>query len=582
MRARMLLVISCITSSAAAVVVAPPIWAQEQVETNTKKTAGPAFTDVTDAMLKNARSDGKNWLMVGRDYTNQRWSPLAQVTSANVQNLKLSWIYQTGINRLGSFETSPVIVDGVMYVTTPYNTAMAVDARTGKEIWRYEHKLGTQIYCCGPNNRGVAVSGGTAYMLTLDARLVALDAKTGAVKYNVEVADPDAGYSESHAPIVIGDKLIVGVSGGEYGIRGFVRAYNKETGEPIWTTYTTFEDNWFGKWSEKTWEGDYSLHRDIAKEKGDSAAHADGWKTGGAGVWMNPAYDAATNQIFVASGNPSPDLDGGVRPGDDLCSDCILALDVTSGKINWYYQEVPHDVWDLDAVSPPVVVKLKDGRTAVAQAGKTAWVYILDAKTGKLIRKSQPFNRLENMFAQPTPEGTRMLPGANGGSEWSPMAVNPTLGYAYVMGLEQPMNYITHSAPLEKGKLWLGSAFKAVPGETQYGTYSAVDLNTGKLAWQVKTDQPMIGGSLATAGNLVFTGEGNGHFDAFDARTGKLLWHFVAGAGCNAPPVTYTLDGKQYIAVACGGNFQLGYALGDAVLVFSLPGSGAMTKTAAK
>jgi alcohol dehydrogenase (cytochrome c) len=180
---------------------------------------------------------------------------------------------------------------------------------------------------------------------------------------------------------------------------------------------------------------------------------------------------------------------------------------------------------------------------------------------------------LENMFAQPTPEGTRMLPGANGGSEWSPMAINPVLGYAYVMGLEQPMNYITHTAPLTKGSLWLGSAFKAVPGETQYGTYTAVNLNTGKIAWQVKTEQPMIGGSLTTAGNLVFTGEGNGRFDAFDARTGKLLWHFTAGAGCNAPPVTYELDGKQYIAVACGGNFQLGYPLGDAVLVFSLPGS---------
>ena len=576
MRARMLLVIG-----SAAVAVAPSLWAQEQVETNTKKMAGPSFTAVSDAMLKNARADGKNWLMVGRDYTNQRWSPLAQVTSANVQGLKLSWMYQTGISRLGSFETSPVVVDGVMYVTTPYNTAMAVDARSGKEIWRYEHKLGTQIYCCGPNNRGVAISDNVVYMVTLDARLIALDAKTGAVKYNVEVADPDAGYSLTHAPIVIGDKLIVGISGGEYGIRGFVRAYNKATGDVIWTAYTTFQDNWFGKWAEKTWEGDYSLHRNIAQEKGDSAKYADGWKTGGAGVWQNAAYDAATNQIFVASGNPSPDLDGGLRPGDNLCADCILAVDVTSGKINWYYQEVPHDVWDLDAVSPPVVVKLKDGRTAVVQAGKTAWVYVLDAKTGKLIRKSQPFNRLENMFAQPTPEGTRMLPGANGGSEWSPMAVNPTLGYSYVMGLEQPMNYITHSAPLEKGKLWLGSAFKAVPGETQYGTFSAVDLNTGKLAWQVKTDQPMIGGSLATAGNLVFTGEGNGHFDAFDARTGKLLWHFNAGAGCNAPPVSYELDGKQYIAVACGGNFQLGYPLGDAVLVFSLPGGGGAAKPAA-
>jgi alcohol dehydrogenase (cytochrome c) len=558
-----------------------PVWIpatlraqKEQVETNTRKvTSGPTFTPVTDAMLTKARADGKNWVMVGRDYSNQRWSPLAQVNTTNVTGLRVSWIYQTGISRLGSFETSPVVVDGVMYVTTPYNTAMAVDARTGRELWRYEHKLATQIYCCGPNNRGVAISGTTVYMATLDARLVALDATNGQVKFNVQVADPEAGYSESQAPIIVGDKLIVGISGGEYGIRGFVRAYNKETGEPLWTTYTTFSDNWFGKWSDKTWEGDYSLHRDIAAEKADSAKYADAWQTGGAGVWMNPAYDAETNQLFVSSGNPSPDLDGSLRPGDNLCSDCILALDANTGKINWYYQEVPHDVWDLDAVSPPVVVKLKDGTTAVAQAGKTAWVYVLNAKTGKLIRKSQPFNRLENMFAQPTAEGTRMLPGANGGSEWSPMAVNPTLQYAYVMGLEQPMHYITHTAPLTKGSLWLGSAFKAIPGETQYGTYSAIDLNTGKIAWQVKTEQPMIGGSLATAGGLVFTGEGNGRFDAFDAKTGKLLWHFTAGAGCNAPPVSYELDGKQYIAVACGGNFQLGYPLGDAVLVFSLPGA---------
>jgi len=551
------------------------VSAQEQVETKVRQSAGPAFTPVSDEMLSNARSSGKNWLMFGRDYTNQRWSPLAQVTTANVKNLQVSWIYQTGISRLGSFETSPVVVDGVMYVTTPFDVAMAVDARTGHEIWRYEHKLSTQIICCGPNNRGVAVSGTTVYMLTLDARLVALDAKTGAVKFNVQVADPTAGYSESHAPIIVADKVIVGVSGGEYGIRGFVRAYNKETGEPIWTTFTTFKDNWFGKFSESTWEGDYSLHRNIAQERGDSAKYADAWEHGGAGVWMNAAYDAKTNQLFVASGNPSPDLDGGVRPGDNLCSDCIIALDATTGAITWYYQEVPHDVWDLDAVSPPVVITLKDGRTAVAQAGKTAWVYILDAKTGKLIRKSKPFNRLENMFAQPTPEGTRMLPGANGGSEWSPMAVNPTLGYTYVMGLEQPMNYITHSAPLSVGSLWLGSAFKAVPGETQYGTFTAINLNTGAIAWQHRTEQPMIGGSLATAGNLVFTGEGNGRFDAFDARTGTLLWHFTAGAGCNAPPVTYELDGKQYIAVACGGNYQLGYPLGDAVLVFSLPGAAA-------
>jgi alcohol dehydrogenase (cytochrome c) len=557
---------------ALASVVCPSAQAQEQGETNAKSgQAGPTFTNVSDEMLMRARADGKNWLMYGRDYTNQRWSPLTQINAANVRNLRVSWIYQTGISRLGSFENSPVLVNGIMYVTTPYDVAMAVDARTGKEIWRYEHKLGTNIFCCGPNNRGVAVSGNTVYMQTLDAQLVALDAQTGKVKFNVQIADPEAGYSETHAPIIFDNKVLIGISGAEYGIRGFVRAYNKETGEQIWNTYTIPEQGWEGKWAEKTWEGDYSLNRDIAKEKADLPKYADAWQHGGGSVWMNAAIDAESKTMYVATGNPSPDLDGGVRPGDNLYTDCILALDINTGALKWYYQEVPHDVWDLDATSPPVVLTLKDGHKAVAEAGKTAWVYVLDAETGKLIRKSQPFNRLENMFAQPTPEGTRMLPGANGGSEWSPMSVNPTLGYSYVAGLEQPMHYITHSAPMEKGKLWLGSAFKAVPGEPQYGTFTAINLNTGKVAWQNKVDQPMMGGSLATAGNLVFTGEGNGRFDAFDARTGKLLWHFTGGAGCNSAPVSYMLDGTQYIAVACGGNFQLGYPLGDALLVFSLP-----------
>ena len=239
-----------------------------------------------------------------------------------------------------------------------------------------------------------------------------------------------------------------------------------------------------------------------------------------------------------------------MRPGDNLYTESIVAIDARTGEYKWHYQQVPHDVWDFDATSPPVIVKLKNGKTAVAEAGKTAFVYVLDAETGKLIRKSEEFNRHENYFVQPTADGVRMLPGANGGSEWSPPAVNPNLGYMYVLGLEQPMNYITHSAPLEKGKLWLGSAFKAVPGEKQYGTFTAIDLNTGKRAWQVKTDQPMIGGALATAGNLVFTGEGNGHFNAYDARTGKTLWSFTGGAGCNAPPVIVL---GRWQAVHCGG-----------------------------
>ena len=564
-------------------VLATSVRAQEQVETNTKKAATrePTFTDVTDAMLKNAKNDGKNWVIYGRDYSNQRYSPLAQITSANVGSLKMAWMFQTGISRLGSFETSPTVVDGVMYLTTPYNTAMAVDARSGQPIWRYEHKpsISAPIYCCGPNNRGVAISGSTVYMGTLDARLIALDSKTGAVKWDVEAADPEAGYSVTLTPLIVDNSVIIGSSGAEYGIRGFVKAYNKDDGKLLWTFYTLPEKGWEGNFAEKTGEGE-DLKRNITAEKAAMAQYSDAWKRGGGSVWMTPAYDPISHNIFFAVGNPSPDLDGSMRPGDNLYTESIVAIDARTGEYKWHYQQVPHDVWDFDATSPPVIVKLKNGKTAVAEAAKTAFVYILDAETGKLIRKSDEFNKHENYFVQPTPQGVRMLPGANGGSEWSPTAVNPTLGYMYVLGLEQPMNYITHSAPYEKGKLWLGSAFKAVPGEKQWGTFTAIDLNTGKRAWQVKTDQPMIGGALATAGNLVFTGEGNGHFNAYDARTGKTLWSFTAGAGCNAPPVTYTLDGKQYIAVACGGNFQLGYPLGDAVLVFALPGSAGTTRKA--
>jgi alcohol dehydrogenase (cytochrome c) len=548
--------------------------AQEQVATVTKNaTKGPTFTSVTNDMLLKAgpKDGGKNWISYGRDYTNQRYSPLKQIHTENVKSLGVAWMFQTGISRLGSFETSPIVVDGVMYLTTPYNTAMAVDARTGKQIWRYEHKpsIASPIYCCGPNNRGVAISEGTVYMATLDARLLALDAATGKVKWDIEVSDPEAGYSQTMAPLIIDNMVIIGTSGAEYGIRGFVRAYDKNDGHQIWNFYTLPDKGWEGNFAERTNEGE-DLKRNIAAEKAAMAQYGDAWQRGGGSVWMTPAYDAASHMIYFAVGNPSPDLDGNVRPGDNLYTESVVAIDARTGEYKWHYQEVPHDVWDLDAVSPPVLVTLKDGTKAVAQAGKTAWVYVWNAATGKLIRRSDEFNRHEAYFSQPTADGVRMLPGANGGSEWSPTAVNPELGFMYVLGIEQPMHYITHSAPLEKGKLWLGSAFKAVPGETQYGTFTAINLNTGRRAWQVKTDQPMIGGALATAGGLVFTGEGNGLFKAYDAKTGKVLWSFQGGAGCNAPPVSYSLDNKQYIAVACGGNFQMGYPLGDAVLVFAI------------
>jgi PQQ-dependent dehydrogenase (methanol/ethanol family) len=526
-------------------------------------------------------AQGGDWTTYGGNDWNQRWSTLKQINTGNVAQLVPRKIFQTGITRLGSFENTPIVQNGVMYVTTPYNTAMAYDLNTNKELWRYEHKLGTTIFCCGPNNRGVAIHGGAhVYMGTLDAHLVALDAKTGEVLWDKEVADPAFGYSITNAPLVIGDNIIVGVSGGEYGIRGHVTAYNAGSGEQVWRWYSipapkgdpTFDEKapngWWGTWAPKAEEAD--LHRDIAKEKADSAQYADAWTRGGGGVWMTPAYDKASNTIYVAVGNPSPDLDGSVRPGDNLYTDAVVAIDATSGKTKWYYQTVPHDVWDLDAVSPPVVTKLA-GKTVVVHAGKTGWVYILDAATGKLVRKSTNFVPHENIFALPTPEGTRMLPGANGGAEWSPIAIDPTLDYAFVAALHQPMHYKVHTAPWEKGRLWLGSAFVAIPGEEQYGLYSAVDLKTGKIAWQNKVPQPMMGGALATAGGLTFTGEGNGNFNAYDSKTGKLLWQFNGGAGCNSAPMTFTHGGEQFVAVACGGNFQLSFPLGDALLVFGLP-----------
>jgi alcohol dehydrogenase (cytochrome c) len=524
-----------------------------------------------------------DWPTYGGNAWNQRWSNLKQIDTRNVNRLVPRMVFQTNVGRLGSFETTPIVVGDMMYVTTAYNEAtIAYDLNSRKQVWRYEYKLGTTITCCGPNNRGVAVSDGLVFEGMMDAHLVALDSKTGEVKWNVEVADPTMGYSITHAPLVVGHNVIIGVSGGEYGIRGHVTAYDATTGKQAWRWYSvpapkgdpTFDEKapngWWGTWATKAEESD--LHRDIAKEKTDSAKYGDAWKTGGGGVWMTPAYDKDLNSIFLAVGNPSPDLDGSVRPGDNLYTDAIVALDATTGKTKWYYQTIPHDVWDLDAVSPPVVTTL-DGKKVVVHAGKTGWIYVVDATTGKLVRKSQNFVPQENMFALPTEKGTRMLPGANGGSEWSPIAVDPTLGYAFVAGLHQPMNYITHSAPYEKGRLWLGSAFVAIPGEEQWGLYSAVNLATGKIAWQNKVPQPMMGGSLATAGGLAFTGEGNGNFNAYESRTGKLLWQFNAGAGCNAAPMTFTHGGEQFIAVACGGNFQLSYPLGDAVMVFGFPKS---------
>jgi alcohol dehydrogenase (cytochrome c) len=256
-----------------------------------------------------------------------------------------------------------------MYITTPYNTAIALDARTGRQLWRYEYKPGipSPVYCCGPNNRGIAIAGGMVYMATLDAHLVALEASTGKVQWDIEVSDGEAGYSETMAPLIVDNMVIIGTSGAEYGIRGFVRAYDRNDGHQLWNFYTVPDRGWEGIWAEKTGEGD-DLHRDIAAEKAALPQYSDAWQRGGGSVWMTPAYDPATHLLYVAVGNPSPDLDGSVRPGDNLYTESVVALDARSGEYKWHYQEVPHDVWDLDAASPPVIVTLKGARRWRRQA----------------------------------------------------------------------------------------------------------------------------------------------------------------------------------------------------------------------
>jgi glucose dehydrogenase len=317
------------------------------------------------------------------------------------------------------------------------------------------------------------------------------------------------------------------------------------------------------------------MKRNIAAEKAALAkGGGDFYKTLGGGVWMTPAVDVKTNTVFFVVGNPSPDLYGAERPGDNLYTDSIVAVDLNTGNYKWHYQYVAHDVWDLDAVSPPILVDVKDKNgkmiPGVIHGGKTGHIYVHDRSNGNLIRFSEPMVSQEGLWTLPTKEGARMSLGANGGVEWSPMAVNPGLRLAYAVNLEQPMTYHVEAAAYPGGKLWLGGAFKNSVGEEQFGNVTAVNIDTGKVVWKARTDQPMIGGALSTAGNLVFAGEGNGWFKAYDAKTGKVLWQYQCGAGVNAPATSYTVNGKQYIAVAAGGNTQLDFKRGNSVFVFAL------------
>jgi PQQ-dependent dehydrogenase (methanol/ethanol family) len=548
-----------------------PALAQEVEQAKaTTGTSAPAKS-VSQDQLNAAAKDANNFLHTNGNYDQTRYYPGKQIDASNVGKLRPAWIFQTEVKE--SLETTPIVVDGVMYVTTAFNHAYAINAKTGEQYWHYKHKMGpVTTYCCGPNNRGVAVYGDKVYMATLDSKLVALDAKSGSLLWETQIADPEKGYSETMAPTAVDGKILIGTNGGEYGIRGFVRAYDAETGKQVWNFDTTPEDS-SGVWATHDATGK-DMHRDIAAEKAALKKLGDPYKTLGGGVWQNPAVDLKTKRIYFVVGNPSPDLDGSIRPGDNLYTDSLVSLDLDTGKYACHFQYIAHDVWDLDAVSPPILVdvKDKDGNTVpgVIHAGKTGNVYVHNRKDCSLIRFSEAMVDQTGMWTLPTAEGAPMLPGANGGVEWSVMAVNPELALTYAVNLHQPMTYHVESSPYPDGKLWLGGAFKVIPGSEQFGNVTAVDYNTGKIKWQVKTPLPMMGGALTTAGGLVFTGEGDGWFRAYDAASGKVLWSFFAGAGVNAPPASYSVDGKQYIVVGAGGNTQIDFKRGNNIITFTV------------
>jgi len=526
---------------------------------------------VTQEMLDNAAGESNNFLHTNGNYNQTRYYRAGQINRGNVQKLQRAWVFKTEVKE--SMETSPIVVNGTMYVTTSFNHVYALDAETGNQKWHYKHNMGPiTTYCCGPNNRGVFPYGNMVYMGTLDAKLVALDAKTGSKVWEQQIADPELGYSETMAPTAVDGKILIGTNGGEYGIRGFVKAYDAKTGALLWH-FHSIPENSVGSWEQYDATGLY-MHRDIAAEKAALAKLGDPYKTLGGGVWQNMAIDRENGRVYFVAGNPSPDLYGAIRPGDNLYTNSLVSVDLDTGEKRCHFQYIAHDVWDLDAVSPPILVPVKDndGNTVkgVLHGGKTGYVYVHRASDCSLIRFSEPMVVQENRWVLPTKDGARMLPGANGGVEWSPMATDPTQNMVYAINLHQPMTYHVEETPYPGGKLWLGGAFKVIASEEQYGNVTAIDYNTGKIKWQVKTQQPMIGGILATGGGLVFTGEGNGLFKAYNSTTGELMWQDKAAAGVNAPPSSYNVGGNQYIVVAAGGNVQLNYTRGNEIIAYKL------------
>ena len=567
----------------------------------------------TNEQLLGAAGNDADWLTYGHGYANQRYSGLKQIHRGNVSRLVPKWIYQTGVD--GTFQTNPIVFDGVVYLTTPRNHIVALDGTTGEVRWKYTHKMNTETLCCGTHNRGLAIGYGRVYEITVDGRLIAVDRNSGKLVWDVPVLDPATGATDAPqqvrnmsnipkeetakwsrfmgnmAPLVYDGLVIVGTTGAGYtsffgdedekalaavgrpgprsGMRAFISAYEADSGRLVWRWYSTKDSGWEGNFVSRTSMGD-DLDRDLPKERANAEQFRDAWKRGGGSISSSPALDPTLGLLYFGTGNAAPYADL-YRPGDNLYTASLIALDVKTGQMRWFHQVTPHDVWGYDLASSPVLidVPVNGGKVpGVALVTKSGWMYFFNRITGEVIRRSDGFVPQSSLFKRAKDaEGVLAVPGEAGGANWPPISFSPETGWVYVGASHYPSRFTLE--PDEKGNLINVLSF---PKDVEtYGTISAIDPATGRLAWQQRMSKPFTGGLTTTAGGLVFMGESDGQFTARDSRTGKLLWRFQTGAGVNAPPVIYKIGGKEYVIVAAGGNKLFNIASGDAVIAFGLP-----------
>ena len=526
--------------------------------------------------IRQARSEPQNWLTYYGAYDGQRYSPLDQINTENVGRLKPVWVFQCGAVGLQAgattyaFEAAPIVVDGVMYITGWDGWCWALDAVTGQELWRYKHAIPFDVsLCCGNVNRGVAVAHGKVFYVSQNAHLIALDATNGKCVWDKVYGDVRAGESATVAPLIVKDKVIVGSSGGEFGVRGHLDAFDIDSGEHQWRCYTVPKP---GEPGSETWPAD-----------------GEAWARGGANCWLTGTYDPELNLLYVGTGNPAPDFDGEVRRGDNLFTDSLVAVDPDVGEIRWHYQYNPHDVWDYDSISEHILFEL-EGRKVLAHFDKNGYGFILDRTDGQLIRVFPFVDRITwgeitpdgkvtpKMFPDKEGEPVHFWPGPAGGKEWTHAAYSPDTGLLYVPVQEVGATATRRRREFKEGIPYWGAGV-AVDIEDAYGSVSAFDPATGQETWRWRNETPMCASVLATGGGLVFAGEPTGEFNALNARTGEQLWQFQCGSGHHSSPTTYSVGGRQYIAVPSGwGGWiegfnpgMLGAPHGAALFVFALP-----------